>query len=345
VTSMVSLSGDGRRALAERLAAETGGVPAGVVDAVAAMVDDRQLVYDENGGWRLAVPAGAGRPGSRADFIARALHGRYVTGRVLFKGGVLTTYAAVDARGGRTVELHVPARRVATSAEADHFLRTLERVAALSHPGILPVIDYGATAGVLYFTTPPVEVESLREQITGERPLALDESVRVATEVARALAYAHARGVYHHDLRPKHVFSTLGGSVLARLGVAEALTVGAIAEGGRGPDNTGVLIGAPAYLSPEQLADEGAADARSDIYSLGCVLHEMLTGEPPFGGRGRGLIARKLTEPPPSVRAVRDEVPEPLDQLVRKCLARAPADRYQTVDEMADALEGVHAAL
>jgi serine/threonine-protein kinase len=293
----------------------------------------------------VAVPAGAGRPGTRADFIARALHGRYITGRVLFKGGVLTTYAAVDARSGRQVELHVPARRVATSAEADHFLRTLERVSALSHPGILPVIDYGATAGVVYFTTPPVDVESLREQITEGRPLPLDESVRIATEVARALAYAHARGVYHHDLRPKHVFPTPDGAVLARLGVAEALTVGAIAEGRAGPDNTGVLIGAPAYLSPEQLADEGAADARSDIYSLGCVLHEMLTGEPPFGGRGRGLIARKVTEPPPSVRAVRDEVPDSIDRLVQKSLARRPADRYQTADELADELESVRAAI
>jgi serine/threonine-protein kinase len=138
------------------------------------------------------------------------------------------------------------------------------------------------------------------------------------------------------------VLVTSRGAVLARLGVAEALSATPTAEGG--PDDTGVLIGAPPYLSPEQLADEGVADARSDIYSLGCVLYEMLTGEPPFGGRGRGLIARKLTEAPPSLRALRDAIPDSLEQLVRKALARVPADRYRTADELADALENVGAS-
>jgi serine/threonine-protein kinase len=137
------------------------------------------------------------------------------------------------------------------------------------------------------------------------------------------------------------VLVTARGAVLARLGVAEALSATPTAEGG--PDDTGVLIGAPPYLSPEQLADEGVADARSDIYSLGCVLYEMLTGEPPFGGRGRGLIGRKLTEPPPPVRAIRDEVPEALEQLVQRALARVPADRFRTANELADALENLGA--
>jgi len=317
-------------------------VPAGIVDAIASLVDERQLVPDGHGGWRLAEPADA-RPPALADFVSRALRSRYLTERVVYKGGVLTTYAALDARAGRRLELHVPNRRVATPAEAEHFLRTFERVAALAHPGILPLVDYGAVGGVLFFATAPVEDDSLRERIAEARPLPLDEALRIAADVARALAHAHAHGVHHHDLRPKNVLLTSRGAVLARLGVAEALVATPTSEGG--PDDTGVLIGAPPYLSPEQLADEGVADARSDIYSLGCVLYEMLAGEPPFGARGRGLIARKLTEPPPSVRAVRDSVPEALEQLVRKALARVPADRYRTADELADELESVGAGL
>ncbi|MDQ3998329.1 MAG: protein kinase, partial [Gemmatimonadota bacterium] len=177
-----------------------------------------------------------------------------------------------------------------------------------------------------------------------DRPLALVESQRIAADVARALAHAHARRVHHRDLRPKHIIITPAGAVVARLGLADALSASA-GPGGEGPDDTGVLIGAPAYLSPEQLAGEASDGPRSDIYSLGCVLYEMVTGEPPFGGRGRGLIARKLTEPAPSVRNIRDGVPEELDQLIRRCLARTPTDRYQTAEELAEALDRARATL
>jgi serine/threonine-protein kinase len=134
------------------------------------------------------------------------------------------------------------------------------------------------------------------------------------------------------------------GILVGRLGVADALA-GSSGRDGDAPDDTGVLIGAPAYLSPEQLAGETIDGPRSDIYSLGCLLYEMLTGEPPFGGRGRGPVARKLTEPAPSVRNLREGVPEELDQLVNRCLARAPADRYSTADDVADALDSVRATL
>jgi DNA-binding SARP family transcriptional activator len=343
LSSMAPLAPEAHRALAERLVAETGGVASTIVDTIMSMVDDRHLVPDANGTWRLAAPGDA-RPAGLSDFVSRALRGRFTTERILYKGGALTTYAAIDARG-RRLELHVPNRRVATPVEADHFLRTLERVAGLNHAGILPVADYGATAGVLFFATRPVEEESLRERLAEGRPLPIDESVRIASEVARALAQAHAHGVHHHDLRPKNVLLTPAGTVLARVGIAEALVAAPSGDGTGGPDDTGVLIGAPAYLSPEQLADEGIADARSDIYSLGCLLYEMLAGEPPFGGRSRGLIARKLTESPPSVRTLRDSVPEPLERIVGKALARVPAERYPSAEELADALEGVRAAI
>jgi serine/threonine-protein kinase len=161
--------------------------------------------------------------------------------------------------------------------------------------------------------------------------------------IARALAHAHEHDVHHFDLRPKHVIETGSSLQLARLGLVEALNAGAIGEGS-GYDDTGVLIGAPAYLSPEQLAGETADGVRTDIYSLGCILHEMLVGEPPFGGRGRGLIARKLTESPPRVRSLRDDIPEGLDCIVGKCLARSPSERYATAAAVADALESAQSA-
>jgi serine/threonine-protein kinase len=223
-------------------------------------------------------------------------------------------------------------------------MRTYERVATLKHPGILPVVDYGATGGVLFFATPRVEGPLLRDRVQRERSLPLDDAVQIAADVARALAHAHTRGVFHRDLRPKHVVLTPRGALVARLGLGDALAGSSGAEGD-GSNDTGVLIGVPAYLSPEQLAGETTDGRRSDIYGVGCLLYEMLTGELPFGGRGRGLIARKLTEPAPAVRKVRESVPEELDQLVRRCLARMPADRYPTADDLADALDGIRASL
>jgi serine/threonine protein kinase len=255
----------------------------------------------------------------------------------------MTTYAAFDARAGRQVELHVPSRRVAGPAEAGHFVRTFERVATLAHPGIIPVVDCGAPAGVLFYATPRVEGPSLRDRVEQEGRLSLEESVRIAAAIARALAHAHERGVRHHDLRPKHVVETPRGIQLARLGLVEALGVDASTDGG-GYADTGVLIGAPAYLSPEQLAGE-PSDERADIYSLGCVLYEVLAGEPAFGSKGRNLIARKLTDSAPAVRGLRNDVPDALDCVVSKCLARAPADRYRTAADLADALDSVRAGL
>jgi DNA-binding SARP family transcriptional activator len=339
LASMLLLSADDRRVLAERLAGESGGIPLAIVERVAALVDEGQLVQDASGTWQLGATPDSTRA-SRMDFVSRALSGRYTTERILSKGGVLTTYVAHDRRTGREVELHVPSRRVAGTAEADHFMRTFERVAALSHPGIVPVLDYGAPGGVLFYATPRVEGPSLRDRIEQEHTLRVEELVRIAAAVARALAHAHEGGVHHYDLRPKHLVETPRGVVLTRLGIAVALSPGPGA-GVSAYDDTGVLIGAPAYLSPEQLAGEPPDGARTDIYSLGCVLYEMLAGEPPFGGAGHSLTARKLTESPAPVRSLRDDVPDSLERIVSKCLARLPADRYRSAGDLAEALERV----
>ena len=342
VGSMLPLGDEPRRAVAERLFAETGGTPSVVVERVGALVDTEQLTRDADGSWRLVQGSDSARATS-ADFVTRALSGRYTIERTIAKGGVLTTYAAVDLRTKQRVDLQVPSRRVAGPVEAERFTQTFARVASLSYPGIMSVTDYGAPGGVLYYATPPVEGASLRERVERERPLDVAESVRVAISVARALAHAHEHGVHHFDLRPKHVVESARGLQLARIGLVEALNAGAIGEGGY--DDTGVLIGAPAYLSPEQLAGEPLDGVRTDIYSLGCVLYEMLVGEPPFGAKGRGLIARKLTEIPPPARSLRVDIPEPLDCILTRCLARSPADRYPGAAPLADALEEVRSRL
>ncbi len=338
VASMLPLAADTRRALAERLMADSAGVPLVVVEKVGVLIEEGQLVRDADGTWRLAQRTDAPRSAS-VDFVARALSGRYTMERVIAKGGVLTTYSAIDARSKQRVELQVPSRRVATPAEAQRFTQTLARVAGLAHPGIVPVLDYGAPGGVLYYATLPLDSPSLRERVEQHRPLPVDDSVRIAISIAQALAHAHHNGVHHCDLRPKHVIETPSGLQLARLGLAEALNAGAIGEGA-GFDDTGVLIGAPAYLSPEQLAGEPPDSVRTDVYSLGSVLYEMLVGEPPFGGKGRGLIARKLTESPPSARTLRADIPEGIDCVVAKALSRVPSDRYPTATAFAEALEG-----
>jgi serine/threonine-protein kinase len=253
----------------------------------------------------------------------------------------VTVYEATDARTGAPATLHVLNRRAVTVGGAAHFLRIYERIASLSDPHVAPVIDYGVAEDVLYYATARADGPTLRERLARERPLAVDEALAVAGDVTAALARAHAHDVFHGDLRPKHVTVGPRCSVVAGFGVAEALG----AEGGGGPAGTGVTIGAPGYLSPEQLTGEAMPDARSDVYSFGCVLYEMLAGELPFGSDRYSSITRKLTHPAPSLRAVRESVPDSLDRLVRKCLARVPADRFRTADELRAALQKVREAI
>jgi DNA-binding SARP family transcriptional activator len=276
------------------------------------------------------------RVGPFANRALEALDARYVVGPPTSEGKVVWTYEARDLRDGREVELHVVRGMALTGAES--FLETMERAAAFTHPNLTPVADFGVTPDALFYATARVQGSSLRERLARERPLPVEDALRVAREVAAALHGAHAAGIVHGDLRPKHVTLTPRGVSLAGLGVVQALGA---AEAGHGPERTGVTFGAPAYLSPEQLSGEASADARSDIYSWGGMLYEMLAGELPFTGSSQSVIARKLTQAAPSVRTRRDAVPKQVDRVLRACLARVPADRPASLAKALEGLRGV----
>ncbi len=269
--------------------------------------------------------------------IRRALAERFeVTDRAA-ESTMLLSFTARDRRDTRPVELHVLTPRLASLAPVDRVLAALERVTALHDPRIVPIRDCGLLQGIVWFATPPVEGTSLRDRIARDRQLPLDEALRLTQDLLEVLVYAHGRDVRHGDLRPKHVMLGRTGLTVASFGLVEALDAAA-SRGTAG--STAVTIGAPAYLSPEQLAGETTADERSDLYSLACVAFEMLAGEPPFGGTSlASVLSRKLTQAAPSVRSLRDSVPPAVDALLARCLTRLPADRYQSAREAYEALQ------
>jgi len=271
--------------------------------------------------------------------IRRALAERYEVGDRTAEGTMVLSFAARDRRDTRPVELHVLTPRLAALAPADRVLAALERVTGLNDPRIVALRDCGANQGVIWFATPPLEGVTLRDRLARDRQLPLDEAFKLATDLLEALVHAHGRDVRHGDLRPKHVLLGRTGLQVASFGLVEALDVAA-SRGTAG--STAVTIGAPAYLSPEQLAGETTADDRSDLYSFGCVAFEMLAGEPPFGGTNlASVLSRKLTQAAPSVRSLRDSVPPGLDALLARCLSRLPADRFQTAREAHEALRAL----
>lgn len=281
---------------------------------------------------------GEARIRSRID---RASDGRYAIDRVVSKGAVLTTLAAIDTRDHASVALHLVSTQAISHADLHHFAHTLRRVGTVGDPRILPVLDVLATDEITYFVTPPQTSPTLRDRLVRDRQLAIADAIRLARDMAAALAMAHARGVTHGDLRPKHIGLLADGVIVAGWALVDALApVGDL--GGSSAIETAVTIAAPAYASPEQLEGGRLPDARSDVYSFGCVLFETLAGMPPFApSGGHAILARKLTEPAPSVRDARESVPVEVDGLLRTCLARSPADRYASGAALVDALAAI----
>ncbi len=267
--------------------------------------------------------------------LASALAERYALERELGRGGMATVYLARDLRHKRPVALKVLRPELAQALGAERFQREIELAARLQHPHILTVFDSGEADGNLWFTMPYVEGESLRDRLTRERQLPIAEAARIAGETARALDYAHRHGVVHRDIKPENILLTRDGDTLvADFGIARALD----ATDARLTD-TGLAIGTPAYMSPEQASGDKSVDARSDIYSAGAVLYEMLAGEPPFTGpTAQAILARRFTESPRPLRTARETVPEPLERAVLTALARTPADRFATAGEFAAAI-------
>jgi TolB-like protein len=277
-----------------------------------------------------------------ADPIAalrEGLRDRYEFERELGRGGMATVWLARDLRHDRPVALKVLHSNLAASLGPERFQREIRVAARLQHPHVLTVLDSGAVNERLWFTMPYVQGESLRDRLRRERQLPIEDALRVAGEAAQALQYAHEQGVIHRDIKPENLLLTRDGNTLvADFGIARAL-------GGGGDEHlteTGLAIGTPAYMSPEQAAGDRGVDARTDVYSLAAVLFEMLAGEPPYtGATAQAMLVKRLSEPVPSVRSVRPTVPESVDQAIRRALAPVPADRFGSIAEFARELTAV----
>ena len=244
-------------------------------------------------------------------------------------------YLAKDLRHGRLVALKVLRAELGSVMGAERFHREIRVAAQLVHPHILPLLDSGEAAGRLWYAMPFIEGESLRARLDRERQLSVDESLRLTHEVADALSHAHARGILHRDIKPENILLSGGHALVADFGIAKALDESAADH----LTSTGFALGTPAYMSPEQGAAERSVDSRSDLYSLACVTYEMLVGEPPFTGpTAQVVMARRLTQPVPSVRIARPQVSDAAEAALRKALAPVPADRFASTTEFAAAL-------
>jgi TolB-like protein len=271
--------------------------------------------------------------------LQAALAGRYSLERELGRGGMATVYLAQDLKHDRPVALKVLHPELAASLGPERFLREIKLAARLQHPHIMTVLDSGESAGHLWFTMPYIEGESLRDRLRRERQLPIADAVRLTREAALALDFAHRQGVVHRDIKPENILLVDGQALVADFGIARAMSGGHAGDEER-LTGTGLALGTPAYMSPEQSVGDKNLDARTDIYSLGTVLYEMLAGETPFSApTAQAMIARRITETPRPLRQVRETVPEAVAQAVSRALAKAPADRFTTAAEFARALD------
>ena len=267
--------------------------------------------------------------------LTATLADRYRVERELGAGGMATVYLAHDLRHERDVAIKVLHPELGAALGGERFLAEIRTTARLQHPHILPLLDSGEASGLLYYVMPYVTGETLRARLDRERQLPIDDALRIAREVADALGEAHAHGIVHRDIKPENILLAGGHAMVADFGIALAVQH----AGGHRITQTGLSLGTPQYMSPEQAMGERTIDARSDIYSLGAVTYEMLVGDPPFGGSTvQAIVARVLTEKPTAPTAVRDTVPPSVERAVLRSLAKLPADRFATAEKFAEAL-------
>jgi len=272
-----------------------------------------------------------------SDRLTTALSDRYRVERELGAGGMATVYLAHDLRHERDVAIKVLHPDLGAALGAERFLSEIKTTAKLQHPHILPLLDSGAADGLLYYVMPYVRGETLRARLERERQLPVPDAVRIAREVASALDHAHKQGVIHRDIKPENILLQDGAAVVADFGIALAVQ----SAGGQRMTQTGLSLGTPQYMSPEQAMGERTIDARSDIYALGAVTYEMLAGEPPFSGPTvQAVVARLLSEEPRAISGQRKAVPPYVDAAVQKALEKLPADRFASAAEFAEALRG-----
>ena len=265
--------------------------------------------------------------------VRKALASRYRVERVVGEGGMATVYLAIDLKHHRKVALKVMRPELAATLGSERFLREVEIAARLSHPHILPMHDSGEAEGLLYYVMPYIEGETLRDRIKREGQLPVEEALRLAREIAEALAYAHSQGVVHRDMKPANVLLSAGHALVADFGIARAM-------GGDAITHTGLAIGTPQYMSPEQAMGDRELDGRTDIYAVGAVLYEMLAGVPPFAGpNSQAILTRSLTEPPRALTAARPAISPAVNSVVIQALAKAPTDRFPDAKAFADALQ------
>jgi serine/threonine-protein kinase len=268
--------------------------------------------------------------------LRESLAGKYRVDRELGHGGMATVYLALDEQHDREVALKVLHPDLAATLGSERFQREVKLAAKLQHPHILSVYDSGDAGGLLWYTMPFVQGETLRDRMSREGQLPIREAMRIARESALALDYAHRNGVVHRDIKPENILLSDGQAIVADFGIARAVA------DEHGLTQTGMAIGTPGYMSPEQATGERTIDARTDIYALGCVLYEMIAGEPPITGpNAQAIIARKMTETPRALTAVRNTVPPALSQLVDTMVARSAADRPASAKAVATTLEEI----
>jgi serine/threonine-protein kinase len=269
------------------------------------------------------------------DRLKAALSDRYRIERELGSGGMATVYLAHDPKHDRNVAVKVFRSELAAALGTERFFREIKITANLQHPHILPLHDSGEADGFLYYVMPYVEGESLRDRLNRDKQLPVDDALKITSQVASALSYAHSRDIVHRDIKPENILFQAGEVVVADFGIALAVD----SAGGTRLTETGFLLGTPAYMSPEQVSGEQEIDGRSDIYSLACVLYEMLAGDPPFlASNPRAVLAKHMTEPAPSITTVRSNVPPPAASAIAKALGKARADRFDSVKTFSEAL-------